>query len=100
VVTLQLQGDVDMDRAQRPLLALRVHPQRDRCTRAERGTEDLMRGGAEVLAARRDTLVSCELMPAGEEPGRVLLCADVGRRVCHVLPLQLAARVLGIVSGK
>ena len=56
-LAFHFEVDVDMQHAQRPLLSLRIHAQRDRGARAERRAQEFIRYGADILAAQFDAFV-------------------------------------------
>jgi transposase len=67
LVAFPLEVHVDMHRLQRPLLALRVHSERNRRARAQRRAQQLKGRRPRVLAAQLSVLVSVELMMTGAD---------------------------------
>jgi hypothetical protein len=67
LVAFPLEVHVDMHRLQGPLLALRVHSERNRRARAQRRAQQLKGRGPSVLAAQLSVLVSGELMMTGAD---------------------------------
>ena len=69
---------VDGNPFERPTLAVRIHPHRDRCARREAGGEQLVRVRTCIAAANRIGLVSGPLMPSIRNDLSVVSNAGLG----------------------
>jgi len=83
LLAVPFERDLDMHRAPRPLLALRIHAQRDRRTGAERRAQQVIGSRTCILTAELGTLVGAELMAPGGDRNRIVRRAGARSCVCH-----------------
>src|SRR5215813_9869378 len=93
LLALSDEVHVGLHRRHRPLLALGIHAQGDHRAGGQRRTQQVIRAGADILAAQRRPFVGGELVMPGRDRGLVVHRTDARMGVRHDVPPYATRRM-------
>src|SRR3546814_18337595 len=82
----------DLDRFERPVLAIGIHAQRDRGASAEPRQQEILGRGSQILPAQPRPLVADQRVAADLDLGAKMILADAGGSMGHQIVLPWRSR--------